>query len=130
MKVIRVTALAWVAFMFGCMISASCHAEGASFSWLPNSETDLAGYKIHYGAATREYTEVKDCGLPDTENGRVACQIEVVPDGNTYFAATAYDQSGGESDYSDEVVFDPPPDRVMGILLTVVVINASVSMSQ
>jgi len=46
-----------------------------------------------------------DVGLPATKDGRVTYTVVGVPDGVTlYFAATAYDTDGFESDYSKEVV--------------------------
>lgn len=90
-------------------------AADASFTWLPNTEADLAGYKIHYGPGTRNYTDVVDVGMPDPIDGRIHFTIDPVPDGETFFAATAYDSKGNESDYSDELSFDPPPGSVKGL---------------
>jgi len=106
-------------------------ATAAKFSWLPNSESDLAGYTIHYGENSREYTVDHDCGLPestDTEAGtRVLCAIDnllIDTDGELFFAVTAYDQSGVHSDYSNEVSYDNPPAPVQDFQnISVVIIN-------
>lgn len=83
-------------------------AAQASFDWLPNSETNLAGYKIYYGFSSGNYTSVIDIGLPDPVDGRIHGTIYDLTDGETYyFAATAYDDGGNESDYSVEVVHTP-----------------------
>lgn len=119
---------AYLAVMIILALNAkNCFAGDASFSWLPNSETDLAGYKIHYGPAAGEYTEVKDCALPDIVDGRVPCAIETVPDGTTYFAATAYDKAGQESGYSNEVAYDPPPASPKGVTTITVIVNVSMA---
>lgn len=93
------------------LISASAaSAKDTAFSWEPNEETDLAGYKIYAGPSSREYVNTNDCGLPETSaDGRVHCTVENTPTENTFYAATAYDTAGNESDYSNEVSDDSPP---------------------
>lgn len=127
MKVIKVIFLVWLTFMIGINLATCSYAGEASFSWLPNSETDLAGYMIYYGPSPGEYTGIQDCGLPDTVKGRVACTIPTVPDVATYYAATAYDKADQSSDYSNELVYDPPPSAVQGITTITVVVNVSMS---
>jgi|GEM_PF-1903203 len=84
----------------------------ANFSWLPNNEESLAGYKIHYGTASRTYTEIIDIGNPDPVDGRIHGSVSDLTEGTTYyFAATAYDQDGTESDYSAEIVYTVPGEE-------------------
>ncbi len=59
--------------------------------------TDLAGYKVYYGTSSRDYTKTIDVGNTTTY------QITGLSGGTYYFAVTAYDTSGNESDYSEEV---------------------------
>lgn len=61
--------------------------------------TDLAGFKIYYGKASGTYSEVTDINNPLTTE----YMIEGLAEGTYYFAATAYDVMGNESDYSNEV---------------------------
>jgi len=96
----------------------SIYAAEAKFSWLPNTESDLKGYKIHYGDKTGEYTGVVDCGLPATVSGRVNYVIADAPDELTFFAATAYDNNDKESGYSTEVTNDPAPAPPTGLTIT------------
>jgi len=83
--------------------------------WNANIETDLAGYRVYYGPATEEYGEPVDVGL-DT-----SLIINLTPEMATtyYFAVTAYDTSGNESEFSEEksiLVFDDnAPDKPTGI---------------
>ncbi|NIQ37675.1 MAG: hypothetical protein GTN81_03695 [Proteobacteria bacterium] len=75
-------------------------AEAAylDLAWDPNTEPDLAGYRIYYGTASGQYTDFVDVG--DTTTYRLGS----LQDGVTYYlAATAHDTSGNESDYSNEV---------------------------
>ena len=71
-------------------------------SWTANTETNLAGYKIYCGTNSRLYDRIEDVG-------NVTCAaISNLQDCVThYFAATAYDTEGVESDFSQEVSFRP-----------------------
>lgn len=65
--------------------------------WNPNSESDLAGYKVYYGTAPRDYGTVVDVG------NVTSYQVDGLTEGvRYYFAVTAYDLAGNESDYSKE----------------------------
>ncbi|MCK9294853.1 MAG: Ig-like domain-containing protein [Desulfobulbaceae bacterium] len=90
--------------------STPVHAwQEASFSWSPNPETNLAGYKIHYGTASSQYDHTVDMGNPASINGVVAGTVSGLVEGTTYyFAATAYDTDGFESDFSQEVIWTAP----------------------
>jgi hypothetical protein len=61
--------------------------------------TDLAGYKIHYGTASSNYTQtvaVKNAGL-------TRYVVDTLPTGTYYFAITAYNTQGMESALSGEI---------------------------
>ncbi|MDZ7376317.1 MAG: hypothetical protein ONB13_06830 [candidate division KSB1 bacterium] len=76
------------------------HGQGrysAIVSWDPNKEPDLAGYRIYWGMHSRTYSNVLITTMNyDTIRGLY---------GGTryYFAVTAFDTAGNESEYSDEV---------------------------
>jgi hypothetical protein len=100
----------WVSPMVGkfmlfwlITVTTSATAGQAVLIWDPNSETDLAGYKVYIGTASSTYTQVLDVGLtgsPDTPQYIISGLIE----GTTYFfAVTAYDASFNESTLSREV---------------------------
>lgn len=67
---------------------------------------DLGGYKMYYGTSTNNYTELIDVG------NFVTIRIEEIPsltpDTKYFFAVTAYDLSGNESNYSNEANFTIP----------------------
>ena len=74
-------------------------ATQAKLEWDPNSESDLAGYRIHYGLASRSYSSVVDAGKQTT------CTLTGLRVGTTYYiAATAYNTAGRVSTYSNEVI--------------------------
>ena len=77
----------------------SVSAAQIKLAWDPNSESDLSGYKLYYGTSSRSYG-----ALAYTGNVSKYKLTGLVP-GQTYFVAvTAYDNSGNESGYSNEVV--------------------------
>ncbi|NMC63213.1 MAG: hypothetical protein GYA55_08590 [SAR324 cluster bacterium] len=86
-------------------IPRTLKAESVSLSWdLPTKNTDgteltdLAGIKLYHGRSSGNYTGIIDLGpvSKTTFNG-----LEVGVD--YYFAVTAYDASGNESVFSNEV---------------------------
>ncbi len=64
--------------------------------WDANTEPDLAGYRLYWGKASREYTNHVDVG-------NVTVYDLELPDGTWYIAATAYDRHQLESLYSNEL---------------------------
>ena len=95
--------------------ATSAYAVSLTFSWTPNTETDLAGYRIHYGPVTRgtnvsatAYPGFIDVKLPAIVDGKVVATVDI-PVGNSFFAATAYDKDGYGSFYSNEVQAKIPP---------------------
>lgn len=79
--------------------------NSVTLSWIPPSTningsplTDLNGYKLYYGNASKNYTSVINVGM-DT-----AYKVCYLQEGRTYyFAVKAYDTHGNESLYSREV---------------------------
>jgi hypothetical protein len=86
------------ALLMVVLISVWARAEQVTLAWEANTETDLAGYKVHYGTASGGYTTTVDVRNVTTYivTGLTAGQTY-------YFAASAYDISGSESGYSNEV---------------------------
>ncbi len=80
--------------------------SASTFSWLPNAEADLAGYRIY------QNNVATDVGMVDIVNGRVHYTYAETPTTPTRFYATAYNTSGLESDHSKTVIF--PPYRKIG----------------
>ena len=72
--------------------------ETVIVQWLPNHESDLAGYKVYYGKTSRSYSSsipaglATECSIPDLEAGY-----------EYFFAVTAFDTAGNESPFSEEV---------------------------
>lgn len=67
-------------------------------AWDANQEPDLAGYKVYYGTSSREYINFIDVGKETTYR-----LDNLLEDVRYFVAVTAYDMSGNESDFSEEV---------------------------
>jgi len=97
------------------LLPAAAAAATIHVSWNPNTEPDLAGYRLYVGEASGQYGEPVDVG---NVTGHV---MEITPQhGATYyFALTAYDTSGNESGYSDEATCFIPdgvkPEKPTGL---------------
>jgi hypothetical protein len=93
-------------FLFAiAIVFVAAQAFGASLVWDPNTETDLAGYRVYYSTdnfATANFlAETTDTCYP----------LDKSQDGY-YFALTAFDFAGNESARSAVVryVIPEPPD--------------------
>jgi len=72
-------------------------APSITLAWDPSPDASVVGYKVYWGAATRNYTNSLSAGSATT------LTVSNLVVGRTYyFAATAYDTNGIESDYSVE----------------------------
>jgi hypothetical protein len=81
-------------------------ATAVTVSWLAPTDningtvlTDLKGYKIHYGGAPRNYSGTIQVSNP----GLTTYVVENLSPGRYYFAVTAYNSLGEDSDYSPEI---------------------------
>lgn len=85
------------ALLFVVMLSSA-----VTFKWDNNTESDLAGYRLRWGTNSRNYTVVNDCGLIN----EIFINDTNFPTGITFYVSvTAYNLSGLESDYSNEISF-------------------------
>jgi hypothetical protein len=92
-------------FLLLPLLTFNAHAgpQSVSLAWDPNTDPGLAGYKLYYGTQSRNYTTSIDAG---SQISYAALGLQA---GTTYyFAVTAYDNQGVESDYSNEVIHYVP----------------------
>ncbi len=92
--------------VFGCGGDVKSSAV-ITVSWIPTTTnadgsqlTDLAGYRIYYGTSSGQYTSSIDVG------NTTAFEITNLAPGRYYIAGTAYDLSGNESIFSNEIIRD------------------------
>lgn len=87
--------------IFFVSICEVCAADVA-FTWDANPEPEVTGYRIYYGQASGNYTNVFDAG------NRTNCTITGLEAGATYyFVCTAYSATD-ESNFSAEVKYTVP----------------------
>jgi hypothetical protein len=73
-------------------------ADYLALSWDPNHEPDLAGYRVYYGKSSGNYDQATNVGNVSS------CSLSgLEPNRRYYLSLTAYDTSGNESDFSNEV---------------------------
>jgi hypothetical protein len=85
------------------LLVPAAHAAQVTVAWDANTDPAVTGYRVHYGTAPGNYTSHVDVG------NVTSCVISGLSEGVTYyFAATAYDSSDNESDYSAAVNYTPP----------------------
>ena len=93
-------------------------AADVTLSWSSNTEPDLGGYKVYYGAASHTYGNPVVIGL------QTSYTVTGLSNGTYYFSVTAYDTSGNESGFSNEVsktisgVTDTTPPSISNVLTT------------
>jgi len=84
------------------------------FVWDRNTEKDLAGYRMYQSDISGDYSMSTMIDIPGDPNSYIT-QIDATSD--QYFVITAYDTSGLESDYSNQVILNidtNAPDPVKG----------------
>ena len=85
-------------------LTTNANSAQVTLAWDPSTSSDVVGYKIHYGFLSHQYSVSFDVG------NQTFCILSSLQDGTTYyFAATAYDGEGYESNFSNEVVFNAIP---------------------
>ncbi len=81
-------------------------AAQVSLAWKASTSPDVAGYKMHYGNYSGSYQYTVNVGKSTSST------ISGLVIGETYyFAVTAFDTKGGESDYSNEVTYNVPDGK-------------------
>lgn len=95
--------------LFYMLLISPALAENLKFSWLPNSaEENVVGYRIYYGSSQDVLDNFVDVGNPAVDtDGRIYYEFQNIPTGTVYFACTAYNADGMESDYSTVLSYTP-----------------------
>lgn len=92
------------------------------FEWDPNTEEDLAGYRLYQSTTSGEYTFGEENAIGDIPAGTETFTLQSGEDGTFYWVATAYDTAGNESGPSNEVTADlnfKPPSPPAGCVLRI-----------
>jgi len=97
----RIPPIILLALLFVTFLAGAAQAATVTLAWDPNTESDLAGYKLYYGSSPRTqapYTQT----VVINDKAATSWQVTLDP-GVYYFALTAFDTAGNESGFSNEV---------------------------
>lgn len=114
-KALRQTGIDRVTMVFGllavlCLPAMALASSGSlTLAWDSNPEKDLAGYRLYYGTKPGSYSVHKDIGLNTTYS------LQGLDEGSYYFVVTAYNKSGGESGYSNELEYSVAPPTITNV---------------
>ncbi|MDW7680311.1 MAG: Ig-like domain-containing protein, partial [bacterium] len=122
---VRIQQLGWALFLTASFVM-QLYGGQVIVSWDQNQESDLNGYRLHYGNSSRQYQHQIDVG------NVTSYTLTNLTGGRTYFfSVTAYNTAALESDYSEEVsLFIDPDDVIPPALVAIIVINDSTLMLQ
>ena len=96
------------AILLALLVNKPVCAAQLSLIWDPSGSSGVTGYKIYYGTESGDYSGFVDAGNATT------CAIPDLVVGTTYYiAATAYDNYGHESGYSNELVYKVTGDATV-----------------
>jgi len=80
--------------------AGSAHAAEVTVAWDSSAAPNVAGYRLYWGISSRIYSANVDVGLVQSHT------IRGLSRGMTYyFAVTAYNEQGLESDFSNEIAY-------------------------
>jgi hypothetical protein len=100
----RCTATGAALFLLAGLVFNSPAAQSVTLAWNANGETNLSGYRLHFGQASRTYSGTIQVSAPTT-----TATVPNLQSGLTYyFAVSAFTSNELESDYSEEVSYTVP----------------------
>ena len=110
-----------LAICFAVLFPVLSLAGTVGLKWDANTESDIAGYKVHRGIISEVYTDIVDVGNTTIHNTGT-----LVDGTNYFFAVTAYDTTGNESGFSNEVsylIIDNIKPSAPGMLRIIIIIQ-------
>ncbi|HMJ67054.1 MAG TPA: fibronectin type III domain-containing protein [Candidatus Binatia bacterium] len=82
------------------LVTLSAQGRSIALAWEASSDETVIGYKLYYGIESGSYSNSLDVGR------ELECTLHDLPEETTfYFAVTAYNNFGLESDFSTEVSY-------------------------
>jgi hypothetical protein len=86
-----------LAVVFLLCTCAPASAANVSLAWDPSTSPNVSGYRLYIGNASRNYN------TPITLANQTTYTVTGLGSGTWFFAVTAFDADGNESDFSNEV---------------------------
>ncbi len=102
-KLLGVVRRLGAALMLTALAVSARGQSSVTLAWDASPDSSIAGYRLYEGVASRTYTNVIDLG-----NTTMATVSNLTAGVTYFFAVTAYDTNGLESDYSGEVSYTVP----------------------
>lgn len=87
-------------FFFLCTFALATEVR---FTWNPNTESDLAGYRLYQSTTSGVYAVGADKAVADILAGTEIAATQITKEGKYFWVLTAYDKYGNESGFSNEV---------------------------
>ena len=86
-----------VVFLWIAVVPAMADSK-VTFTWAPNSETDLRGYRLYQSDASGQYTFGGGNEVAMVPVGTETVTLSDVPDGTWYWVLTAFDNATPENE--------------------------------
>ena len=77
--------------------------QNVTLAWNPSTSSNIAGYRMYFGGASQNYTNIIDAG-----NNTSVTASNLVGGATYFFAVTAYNTIGLESAFSSEISYTVP----------------------
>jgi hypothetical protein len=94
--------MAWV-FALVLISTSLVQAVDVNVQWDSNEGADY--YEVHYGIESKKYTMVS----PKIYAPATQCKLTGLEERTWYFSIVAVNKKGEASDFSDEIIYTPPP---------------------
>ena len=91
--------------IFLCLMHANSYAKEVTLQWDRNSNNQIENYSVYYGNESGDYPWSEPADLQSCDDSVCVFDLDL-PDGDWYFAVTASDMYGRESDFSNEVYIE------------------------
>ncbi len=95
-------------FCASCLFCSESYAEDINITWDANTESNIMGYKLHWGTVEGVYPSWLDVG-------NVLSYVLPLDAGKYYITATVYDADGNESDYTYAIIHTVALSKVTGM---------------
>jgi chitinase len=130
----------FLVFLFTCVLmvagQVNCYASTVVLQWDPNTDSDLAGYRVYYKADSANLpfdgTGAVEGTSPIDVHGLTTAKVSGLDPGRTYhLAVTAYNASGVESPFSNIVTIPElvPPSVYLSYPANNISVSGTVSVT-
>lgn len=94
----------FISVIFLLLTTSVVLASGdVGFVWDPNTESDLAGYRLYQSKVSGVYIKGNDKAVAVIPKGTERASLVMTTGGKYFWVLTAYDTHGNESGFSNEV---------------------------